>query len=107
MEIKNIEDLAIGLDPSAFMSYINSALFVTKDGGELCLDCVIENRIQIEQAIKYKDSDKQWEVNACEINYEQCVTCEHCGKKIDAAYGQIDPDGDETTEDYFNSMNKD
>lgn len=55
--------------------------YVTKDGGVLCPDCANRNLLLT------LEGDAQWRIVASEINYEdQDLTCDHCGKTIQAAY---------------------
>lgn len=61
---------------------------VTKDGGDLCPDCVENER----DLIMGSEEDPQWQLISVEINWEDShLTCDHCGKLIPSAYGE-DPE---------------
>ena len=57
---------------------------VTKDGGDLCPDCV-----EKEQAlIMSSEDDPQWQLTGVEINWgDSILTCDYCGELIPSAYG--------------------
>ena len=60
--------------------------FVCADGGCLSFESVRENLREVIEAIKGKH-DPQWQVIACEINYENTgLVCDHSGKPIENAY---------------------
>ena len=57
--------------------------YVTKDGGILSPEAVLEN-LQLTN----DPEDAQWYVVASEVNYEdQDLFCDHTGKRIESAYG--------------------
>jgi hypothetical protein len=61
--------------------------FMCEDNGVLCPACVNENRKLIDVA--ERDQDKQWNVVATGINYEDdSLYCDHCNKQIESAYGE-------------------
>ena len=57
------------------------------DGGTLCYACGKKEVRQIFSAIADKRRDG-WRVVACDANWEDTeLTCDHCGKAIELAYG--------------------
>jgi len=60
--------------------------FICNDGGSLCFKCAkLEARYIIES---YKDTNDDWRVIGCEVNYENEIFCVHCSDKIESAYGE-------------------
>ena len=58
--------------------------YVTKDAGAVCPKCVNESLELLSD-----EFDPQWYVVGWDINYEDdCLYCDHCGKKIESAYGE-------------------
>jgi hypothetical protein len=61
--------------------------FVCDDGGALCPACVKAERRSILDSIAngYRDG---WRVVGIDVNWEDAdLTCDHCGKAIESAYG--------------------
>jgi hypothetical protein len=66
--------------------------FICSDGGALCCDCVKSERRNILQSIGHNLRDG-WKVVAIDINYEEPdLTCDHCSKPIESAYGEPERD---------------
>ena len=64
---------------------------VMSDGECLCALCVKENFPLIARATRDGNADS-WALSAVEINWEdKDITCTHCGKPIESAYGE-DPE---------------
>jgi hypothetical protein len=62
--------------------------YFTADGGALCPGCVNENIRTITSAALDGD-DKQWEVVARDVNWEDAhLACDHCNKRIESAYAE-------------------
>lgn len=64
---------------------------ITADGGCLCKDCVKENAKIIIAATRQDHiyTERDWAVVAIETNWEdETLTCDHCGKSIESAYGE-------------------
>ena len=60
--------------------------FITADNGCICSDCAKEEKELILDAIK-EQNDKQWEVIAVDINYENdSIYCDHCNQQIEPEY---------------------
>ena len=59
---------------------------VTADCGALCPNCIKKEWPLITSAIFDSGTDKQWEVVAVEVNYENEIHCDNCNKAIDSAY---------------------
>ena len=61
---------------------------ICSDGGALCIDCMRKEYRQIAYARKHSLRDG-WRVDAVTINWEDTdLTCEHCNKSIESAYGE-------------------
>lgn len=60
--------------------------YLCHDGGVLCPDCVNANI----DLISSKDRDSQWDVRSVLVNWVSDLTCDHCGKKIESAYGEVE-----------------
>lgn len=59
------------------------------DGGVLCPDCVNAEIDMI--AVSRRNFDKQWDVRALQVNWEDVhMVCDHCGKRIESADGGIE-----------------
>lgn len=72
--------------------------YYCKDGGILCPTCVNDNKEEIEQAEEYEDA--QWWIIAQEIHWEgPPLTCDHCYKEIESAYGDPDENQEEENTD--------
>lgn len=57
------------------------------DGGILCADCCIKESDLITEACKHPDTDKQWEIEAVNVNWEsKDLRCDHCSNYIESAY---------------------
>ena len=57
--------------------------YITGDGGVLCPKCVNENLELLDEF------DPQWYVIGYDVNYEdEHLYCDHCGEKIESAYGE-------------------
>lgn len=74
---------------------------ICSDGAALCCDCGRKQYRQIAYSIMHKLNDG-WRVVASDINWEdQDLTCDHCGKQIESAYGdnpricQVETTGEE------------
>jgi hypothetical protein len=62
---------------------------ITTDGGTLCPDCVKSNIREVVWAMAHSGADRQWEVFAAEVNYEDPdLYCDHCGERIESAYAE-------------------
>ena len=68
--------------------------FVCSDGAALCFKCA---RQEARNVIDDIQDDRRgngrhtysWRVVGCEINYEEHdLTCDHCSKRIESAYGE-------------------
>lgn len=61
--------------------------FITRDGAALCFDCARKEFRQVAWDF-LNDCSTGWRISGCDVNYEnQELTCDHCNKKIDSAYG--------------------
>jgi hypothetical protein len=61
---------------------------VMQDGEALDYDCAQEQRLEILAAINEENGPHDnWRPFAIDVNYEQDLTCAHCGKQIESAYG--------------------
>lgn len=71
-------------------------VYVFRDGGCICADCVNDNIEQIDNANREKpgrwhNSHGGWAVDAFDINYEDPdLYCDHCGERIQSAYAEPD-----------------
>ena len=73
-------------------------VFVMRDGGVLCFRCASKERGTIAAELSavrksgHAAGDKGWLPEAWAINWENPSgeTCDHCGKVLEAAYGQDD-----------------
>lgn len=65
--------------------------YLCADGGELCSLCA--NKENGSEAAEDHE-DPQWQLVACEVNWESLLYCAHCNKQIEAAY-TIDVDAAE------------
>jgi len=62
--------------------------FICDDGGALCCACAKTERRNILESISNKARDG-WNVRGMDINYEDSeLTCDHCNKAIESAYGE-------------------
>ena len=62
-------------------------LFLMKDGGVLCPDCVVREWETISQA----EDDPQWELEGYFIHYEGPPwPCDHCYEFVESAYGEAE-----------------
>ena len=60
--------------------------YVTRDNEILCPKCTNENIELLSDPY-----DLQWYVVGCDINYEDSnLYCDHCGERIESAYGDCD-----------------
>lgn len=58
------------------------------DGECLCAACVKDNFALIARSTRDSSGDG-WALSAVEINWEDAdLTCAHCGKSIESAYGE-------------------
>lgn len=78
-------DMKIELDfyawPGGYPLY-----YITKDCGVLCPKCVNENIELLSDPY-----DPQWYIVGYDINYEDSdLYCDHCGERIESAYGDCD-----------------
>jgi len=65
--------------------------FITKDNCVLSYKSARENALLIARHIR-DDSDKQWQVIATEINWEDYnLYCDHSNERIECAYAEFDP----------------
>ena len=72
--------------PGAYPMYL-----LCSDGGALCFDCARKEVRSIFGSIAGKSRDG-WQVVACDTNLEDVeLSCDHCHKQIESAYGN---DGD-------------
>ena len=62
---------------------------ITSDGGCLCAGCVkAEFRLIADSVIR--GIDDGWRAIGADINWEQEISCDHCGNAIESAYGDDD-----------------
>lgn len=63
---------------------------ITDDACCLCPQCVKDNLKQVMRSTRDKARDG-WQIRAVTINWEDSdLTCEHCNKPIESAYGMED-----------------
>ena len=68
--------------------------FFTSDGAALSFEAVQAEFYQCAYSIRHGINDG-WRVVGCEINYENAdLVCDHTGKRIEAAYTEIEEDGE-------------
>ena len=61
---------------------------IANDGAALCIDCMRKEYKQIAYSNRHNINDG-WKIDAVDINYEDAnLTCEHCNKSIESAYGE-------------------
>lgn len=61
------------------------------DGESLCAPCTRAEFKQIAGTVIRRDNAKDWTPAAVGINWEDStLTCAHCGKRIESAYGETD-----------------
>lgn len=61
---------------------------ITSDCAAICFACARKERRNIFDSISNKSNDG-WRVVATDINYEDSeLTCDHCSKRIESAYGE-------------------
>ena len=59
------------------------------DGEVLCPDCARREWKLVAQAIRHPGTDKQWEIVAVDVNWEDPdMYCAHCNNNLDSAYGE-------------------
>ena len=64
---------------------------IMTDGGALCFDCLRSEWREIVDAHKRSDTTGGWMVEGLDINWESAdLTCDHCSKEIESAYGGQD-----------------
>jgi hypothetical protein len=62
---------------------------ITHDGAALCFTCVQSERRLLRNACRNPQAYHGWVPAAFEINWEDVdLTCDHCGKHIESAYGE-------------------
>lgn len=82
---------ALANGPSTFPG-MYPVYFLTADGGVLSFEAAKAEQELIKAAITDKGTDKQWEVVAQDVNFEDNdLYCDHTGKKIPSAYGDDEP----------------
>jgi hypothetical protein len=87
MLINNIRELRCAARnpyawPGGYPTY-----FLCDDGAALCHACLSKERRNIIHSVHHKQNDG-WRVVALDINYEDSdLTCAHCDKQIESAYG--------------------
>lgn len=86
--IKSVADYKATLRNGAFAWPGGYPLYlICSDGAALCFACGRKGFRNIAESIAAR-SDDGWRVVACDINYEDSdLTCDHCNKSIDSAYG--------------------
>ena len=89
MNINNLTDFRTALEqgkwawPGGYPCY-----FICADGDPLSFEAVTENKALVEAAIADPGTDKQWQVVAYEINWEdESLLCAHTNQPIESAYG--------------------
>jgi len=94
--IATSHDLRATLRAGRFTSLGSYPLFLyTSDGAALCFECAAKEYRQVSTEIR-EHSNCGFRVVGTEINYEdEDLTCDHCNKPIESAYG--DPDATEET----------
>lgn len=86
--IENYKDYQLTLTGTLKGPYGHlTAFYITKDGGILCRQCGKKEHNLIANALKYKH-DPQWEVTSFCINWEESLTCDHCGSNLPSEYGE-------------------
>ncbi|WP_422451915.1 hypothetical protein [Endozoicomonas sp. ALC066] len=66
--------------------------FTTTDGASICFKCARSEYRLISDSIRNNFNDG-WQVSFCTVNYENNdLFCDHCGEKIESAYGEDDED---------------
>ncbi len=61
--------------------------FITSDGAALSFETAREERRNILEALRDRDTLSGWHVAAVDINWEDGeLTCDHTGKRIESAY---------------------
>jgi hypothetical protein len=61
-------------------------LFAVMDDGKcLCMDCARQEFRQIARA-HHLGLSNGWHVIGCDVNWEDDMTCTHCGGSIESAY---------------------
>lgn len=76
-------------DDGTFQSYAFPGgypiYYLCEDGGILCPTCANDNKALV--AVAAQDNDKQWNIIAANVNYEDdTLYCDHCNKRIESAY---------------------
>jgi len=98
MNIETVEQFVESLDPSSSLGY--PTFYVCEDGGILSWEAAVEMKERIIEAIKGRElrsnEDKQWNVLAVDINYENNdLRCDHTYKLIPSAHGSDNDDENE------------
>lgn len=63
--------------------------YLFADGGTCCADCA--NGKNGSDASDTADTDKQWRLEAYDINWEDSgLYCDHCNARIESAYAEED-----------------
>lgn len=100
MHINTSKDLVLTLIEGATTSLgCYPKYWVTKDGSCLCYKCLAPHKalggkaLKVNQnaidAIDNPNSDKSWEVVACDVNWEDpWMACDECNKRIPSAYAE-------------------
>ena len=80
-------------------------IYVTDDSGVLCPECA--NGENGSEASEDAEPRSGWRLEGSDVHWEgEPVTCDHCGKEIESAYGNPDAEpqepeeGDWTTDDH-------
>lgn len=61
--------------------------FTTRDCAALCFDCTRKEWRQVVWDV-LRNASTGWRVDACDVNWEDSdLTCAHCNKRIESAYG--------------------
>ncbi len=69
---------------------------ITDDCDSLCFACAESEYYQCAYSIRHNMWDG-WRILGCDINYEDGnMFCCHCNKQIPSAYGNDEPEGDES-----------
>lgn len=64
------------------------AFLIFADGEACCFDCAKKEYARIARDM-HEGYDASFKIVACDVNYEDAaLTCAHCGKQIESAYGE-------------------
>lgn len=88
-EIKTVADFKATLRHGSYVWPGGYPLFLlTEDGAAFHFDCARKNARYIVASIQEGANDG-WRCVGCDVNYEDDeLVCDHCGKRIESAYGE-------------------